>query len=122
VFAQDPSVAKTKADADALSVGNTDPNEIAFWRDRIDAIDQLLLQLLNERSTCANTIGHIKKQSNLPIYVPEREKIVLDNVLKGNPGPLDDGAVRGLFERIIDETRSLERRKYQNPDQTTGNP
>ena len=96
----------------------SDEQDMAAWRKRIYAIDQLLLVLLNERSACANTIGHIKKQLNLPIYVPEREKIVLDNVLKGNKGPLDNAAVRGLFERIIDETRSLERRKYQYPDQT----
>ena len=93
-----------------------DPDDIAFWRDRIDAIDQILLILLNERSTSANEIGHVKKKLKLPIYVPEREKIVLDNVLKGNKGPLDDHAVRGLFERIIDETRSLERRKFQKLD------
>lgn len=96
----------------------SDSQDMTIWRDRIDAIDQLLLILLNERSACANTIGHIKKQLKLPIYVPEREKVVLDNVLRGNKGPLDDLAVRGLFERIIDETRSLERRKYQNSDQT----
>lgn len=93
-----------------------DLDDISFWRDRIDAIDQILLILLNERSTCANTIGHVKKKLNLPIYVPEREKVVLENVLKGNKGPLDDHAIRGLFERIIDETRSLERRNFQNLD------
>lgn len=91
-------------------------DEIDAWRDQIDAIDQILVLLLNERSVCANHIGHIKKQLNLPIYVPEREKIVLENVLNSNPGPLDDTAIRALFERIVDETRSLERRKYQNPN------
>ena len=93
-----------------------DANDMAAWRARIDAIDQVLLVLLNERSRSANEIGHIKKEQKLPIYVPEREKTVLGNVLKGNAGPLEDEAVRRLFERIIDETRSLERRKYQNLD------
>lgn len=89
-------------------------DDMGLWRARIDAIDQILLLLLNERSRSANAIGHIKKQQNLPIYAPEREKIVLENVLNSNRGPLEDPAVRALFERIIDETRSLERRKYQN--------
>ena len=90
--------------------------DMSTWRARIDAIDQILLVLLNERSRSANEIGHIKKQHKLPIYVPEREKTVLGNVLKNNSGPLEDDAVRRLFERIIDETRSLERRKYQTLD------
>lgn len=87
--------------------------EISRWRDRIDGIDQILLALLNERSRTANKIGHIKNESQLPIYVPEREKQVLLNVLDGNDGPLNDAAVRRLFERIIDETRSQERQQFQ---------
>ncbi len=79
----------------------------------IDEIDRKLLLLLNERSHCANTIGHIKKQLGLPVYVPSRELDVLNNVTSANEGPLDSGAVRRVFERIIDETRALERQKYQ---------
>ncbi|MDA0684202.1 MAG: chorismate mutase [Bacteroidetes bacterium] len=90
-----------------------DSEAITAWRDRIDAIDRIVLALLNERSRSANAIGHVKQRLNLPIYVPEREQRVLENVLSGNGGPLEDAAVRHLFERIIDETRSLERRKYQ---------
>lgn len=84
------------------------------WRDRIDAIDRVILQLMNERSRCANAIGHIKKKLSLPVYAPRREEDVLNNVLTANQGPLPNAAVRRLFERIIDETRSLERHKYQN--------
>lgn len=91
--------------------------DIGQWRERIDRIDRIVLELLNERSKSANAIGHVKQQLGLPIYVPEREHQVLDGVLEHNPGPLDDAAVRRLFERIIDETRSLERRRYQKrPD------
>lgn len=87
--------------------------DIGQWRERIDRIDRIVLDLLNERSKSANAIGHVKQQLGLPIYVPEREHQVLDGVLEHNSGPLDDAAVRRLFERIIDETRSLERRRYQ---------
>jgi chorismate mutase len=79
------------------------------WRNRIDEIDQQLLQLLNERSRCAVEIGHIKKKMNLPAWHPQRELEILRNVVKSNRGPLDDAAIRRLFERIIDEARSLER-------------
>ncbi len=84
------------------------------FRKQIDEIDQKLIQLLNERSSLANNIGRIKQQIGLPIYMPVREKEILENVMRTNPGPLPAEAVRRLFERIIDETRALERQKYQS--------
>lgn len=86
------------------------------WRDRIDVLDRALLQIMNERVKCANVIGSIKKKLGMPVYVPSREEDVLRNAMAGNDGPLSDDAVRRLFERIIDETRSLERHRYQDPD------
>ena len=46
---------------------------------------------------------------SLPVYVPEREKQVLANVEGWSDGPLEAEAVRRLFERIIDESRRIER-------------
>lgn len=85
-------------------------NELERWRKRIDEIDEQLLKLLNQRSQCAVEIGHFKRTANLPAYQPEREIEVLRHVVASNPGPLDNAAIRRLFERIIDEARSLERR------------
>src|SRR5579862_9755212 len=84
-------------------------SELVGWRKRIDEIDQQLLKLLNARAQCAVEIGHMKKALDLPTWNPEREAEILRNVVKANEGPLDDAAIRRLFERIIDEARSLER-------------
>ncbi len=78
-------------------------------RGRIDAIDRSLVGLLNERADCAIALGRIKKERALPIYQPAREEEVLGNVQKTNGGPLQSGALRRLFERIIDESRRIER-------------
>jgi chorismate mutase len=78
-------------------------------RVRIDQIDDQLMKLLNSRSACAVEIGRIKRRLGLPVYQPEREKWILDRVEKNNPGPLDSGALRRVFERVIDESRRLER-------------
>jgi chorismate mutase len=83
--------------------------DMSEWRKRIDEIDQQILKLLNERAQCAVEIGHGKKQQGLPAWAPEREAEILRNVVRANQGPLDDAAVRRLFERVIDEARSLER-------------
>jgi chorismate mutase len=79
------------------------------WRRKIDEIDRRLVELLNERSRCVVEIGRIKQASGDALYQPDREKQVLDGVVQANPGPLPDAAVRRLFERILDEARSVER-------------
>jgi UPF0755 protein len=96
--------------------------EIGFWRRKIDKIDVKIIKLLNRRARCADEIGKIKQKYGIPIYSPEREKQVIKNVLKHNYGPLSDMAVRRLYERIIDESRRLEResaerREIQNSEQ-----
>ena len=79
------------------------------WRRRINEIDRQLVELLNERSRCAIEIGHIKHEVGLPLYQPDREKEVLANAEDHNHGPLPDTSIRRLFERILDEARSVER-------------
>ncbi|MDP1677499.1 MAG: chorismate mutase [Bacteroidota bacterium] len=83
--------------------------KIDDWRNKIDEIDQELVKLLNERAHYADEIGKIKEQLGLEAYSPKREKEVLENILKYNKGPLNNLALRRLFERIIDESRKLER-------------
>ena len=92
-------------------------SDMTPWRQRIDILDRIMLLLMNERVDCANVIGAIKKKMGWPVYMPEREAEVIRNVIAGNEGPLSDAAVRRLFERVIDETRSNERHKYNNRDE-----
>ena len=79
------------------------------WRIAIDELDLQLVELLNRRSQCAIEIGKIKREIGLPVYSPTREAEVLSNVTRHNKGPLDNEAIRRLFERIIDESRRVER-------------
>ncbi|HET6420329.1 MAG TPA: chorismate mutase [Geobacteraceae bacterium] len=75
----------------------------------IDGLDDQLLKIFNQRATLALKIGEIKKTSGLAIYDPEREKKIFRRMKSENPGPLDDQAIVRLFERVIDESRRLER-------------
>lgn len=86
--------------------------EIDELRHRIDVIDDQLVRLLNVRVACALEIGRLKHEAGLPIYQPEREKQVLEQVRTGATnlaGPLEAEAVVRIFERIIDEARRAER-------------
>ena len=79
------------------------------WRRKIDDIDRRLVELLNERSRCVLEIGHLKKTEGKPLYQPDREQQVLEAAERANRGPLSEAAIRRLFERILDEARSVER-------------
>jgi chorismate mutase len=83
--------------------------ELTRLRDAIDRVDEVLVKLLNQRARYAVEIGEIKGVLALPIYAPEREKQVLKRVEEAGTGPLDAPAIRRLFERIIDESRRVER-------------
>ena len=88
--------------------------DLDHWRERIDEVDLQLLRLLNERARFALEIGEIKHKKNLPIYMPEREKWIYENMERLNRGPLSNAAVRRLFERIIDESRRLEKEAHED--------
>ena len=93
---------------------------IEHWRRKIDEIDRKLVELLNERANCALEIGKLKRVNQEPIYQPEREREILEGVEQANHGPLDDTAIRRLFERILDEARSLERAERPRKSIWTG--
>ena len=90
------------------------------YRRRIDQIDEQLMMLLNARSACAVEIGRIKRHIGMAVYQPDREKWILERVARNNPGPLDSGAVRRVFERVIDESRRLERLAGEEEEQKEG--
>ena len=84
------------------------------WRRKIDEIDRKLVELLNERSRCVLEIGRLKRQDGSPLYQPDREREVLDAAERANRGPLSEAAIRRLFERILDEARSVERTEMRD--------
>ena len=103
-----------------MSVSDKSAPAVEDWRRKIDEIDRRLVELLNERSRCVVEIGKIKQTTGEALYQPDREKQVLDGVVQANPGPLADAAIRRLFERILDEARSVERAVMHGGDGKTG--
>jgi chorismate mutase len=85
-------------------------------REGIDKLDEELLSIFNRRASLALEIGKVKKQKGLPVYDPSREKRIFDRMKRNNPGPLDDHAIVRLFERVIDESRRLERIMTSNEE------
>src|SRR5580692_2646644 len=92
--------------------------DIADWRKKIDDVDRKLVALLSERAQAAVAIGKLKRDTSMPIYEPDRERIVFDNVQAANQGPLQGRDLVRIYERIIDVMRNIQKKKSwqaQNP-------
>ena len=94
---------------------------LAECREQIDVVDRRLVGLLNERVLVVQRIGEIKQNSGLNVYEPNREKKVLENVLGSNilgteKGPLPDEAAVRIFERIMDEMRTIQRDRMREKE------
>jgi len=90
--------------------------DIEDWRKKIDELDAKLVELLNQRSGCAAEIGKLKQKDGQPIYSPEREREILEQVQRLNRGPLGNDALKRLFERILDEARVVEKQSFDKKD------
>jgi chorismate mutase len=89
--------------------------DISDWRDKIDEVDAKLVELLNERARYVLEIGKEKKRLGLPVHEPRREMEIVANIRRLNGGPLDHEALKRVFERIIDEGRSIQRGPMEVP-------
>jgi chorismate mutase len=79
------------------------------YRVLIDEVDRRIVELLNERTRVVEEIGRVKREAQLPIYEPKREELVFANITSSNQGPISAAGLRRIFERIIDEMRTIQR-------------
>jgi len=77
-------------------------------RKKIDLIDAKVVNLLNARALLAQRIGQGKRLSSQEVYVPSREKEILQRVSALSRGPLPADAICSVFREIVSGCRSLE--------------
>jgi chorismate mutase-like protein len=85
--------------------------DISDWRNKIDELDEQIVQLLSQRAAAAVEIGKLKAKTSAPIYEPQREQAVFEHVRKVNPGPLSGAQVQDVYERLMDVMRALQRQE-----------
>ena len=83
--------------------------DIEDWRRKIDELDRKLVELLSDRARAAVQIGRLKRNTSLPIYEPDRERVVFSNVQEANPGPLSGRDLVRIYERIMDVMRNVQK-------------
>ena len=79
----------------------SDDQSLAPLRAKIDELDQQLIKLLNERAKVVVEVGKVKRAGNTPIYVPDREKRVLEQVRSYNKGPLPDKCIEAIYRELM---------------------
>src|SRR5690606_1188120 len=77
-------------------------------REKIDAIDDELLVLLNKRMELVREVGLLKQAERSVIYRPEREKEILERLISNNKGLLTPPAIEAIFLEIFSVSRNLE--------------
>ena len=91
-------------------------------RDRIDALDEQIQVLINERATCAQDVAKLKNGGDAAsFYRPEREAKILRKILARNKGPLSGEEMARLFREIMSACLALEqplRIAYLGPEGT----
>ncbi len=84
------------------------PNPIEPLRQQIDQIDTRIVHLLNERARIVVEIGQHKRNSETPVYAPDREAQIFDRLREANRGPLPDKCLEAVWREIMSGCRALE--------------
>ncbi len=88
------------------------PKDLNHLRQQIDDLDSELVRLLAKRNALTRQVGEYKREQGLPIYMPERERELLDkrrNQAKG----------MGISPELIEDLlRRIMRESYQTQEQS----
>ena len=82
--------------------------DISAYREAIDAIDEKLLALLNERASLALKIGESKFRNRIMVVNNEREHAIYERVNALNKGPLQKQHLNEIFSAIITTCKNLQ--------------
>lgn len=85
--------------------------KIHEYRQKIDEIDDKLLDLINQRLGYGQKIGQIKKKTGKKVLDRSREKEILDRLASNNTGPLSEDVIFHIFQVIMSASRDI-----QNPN------
>lgn len=82
--------------------------DLSELRQQIDAIDEQVVKLINRRYNLVAEVGKWKNNNSHEIYVPEREKALLQRLESLNEGPLPNSTLRAIYREIMSGALALE--------------
>ncbi|CAM3626727.1 prephenate dehydratase [Polynucleobacter brandtiae] len=90
---------------------SSEEQRLAPIRDKIDALDAQILELLTQRAQAAQEVGHIKGGFASPVFRPERERQVIAKLQETNQGPLLPDGIAAIWREVMSACRALEARQ-----------
>ena len=85
------------------------PQNLLELRAFIDALDKELVRLLNQRARVSLAVGALKKQANLPVWQPQREKELLETLASCTGEALPPEHLKAIYKEILSSSRALQR-------------
>ena len=98
--------------------------DLSDLRKEIDRIDENIISLINQRYKHVAAVGKWKDSNAHEIYVPEREKALLQRLEGINKGPLPNNTLRAVYREIMSGALALESAisiAYLGPENTFSN-
>ncbi|HEU4403668.1 MAG TPA: prephenate dehydratase [Polyangiaceae bacterium] len=77
-------------------------------RKRINALDERIVALLDERAGLMGAVLQAKRDAKLPTFDPEREREVLERLARMGDGRFPAGALRAVFREVMSASRALQ--------------
>lgn len=95
--------------------------DLSYFRDKIDVLDQQIINSLGKRMKVAEEAGQLKGKNNVSVLQPERWKNVLNNLIKqGKAIDLSEEFVSKLVKAIHQESITRQSQIIQS-DETNSN-
>lgn len=82
-------------------------NELERLRETIDEIDKELVEVFTKRMETSRRIGEYKREQGLPVFMPERERIVINRV-RALAEPELAYYTQELYEKVIELCREYQ--------------
>jgi chorismate mutase len=82
----------------------SDPN-IRRIREEISDVDRAIIEAVNARLALVARLKRYKEENGIPFLDPERERALVDELTRMNPGPLSPEGVRDLYRGLLDLTK-----------------
>lgn len=86
---------------------------LEFLRDRIDETDEKIIELLRERMSISAEIANFKLYHGMEVYVPEREKQLLERV-SGLAGAELSSYISEIYDTVLSRSREYQLSRMQN--------